>query len=515
MTDESERSTKLPRYTDKRRIAICGGTLGRETRYYIRGQVLDVGITEEMKDVSRWNMLTGLFEGQEKDITPFLDYGLESVRKPILFAEIVDDSGKILHRSPEIHGDESGFFFYEFTFALAPGNYTFHIHFVKPDSYRQFGKDLAYLNTPGKNELVAQSLIGKGALRILPENYQGYVTTSDIDQTYLATDIHSSKGKISTLFETPEQKLPLPGMPAFFRELREGTENSPICFISASPHFFRRTLLETFRSQGVKTESLHLKYLEGTIKGMVDKFWDTVSHPARFLTDGIWGAIERVRKFAGASFQSLFDQLAYKLTILLRDRIYLPTNAKEILLGDNTESDYLIFTLYQIILTGKMEGKELEDFLYKLNFLGRDAITRDSAKLITELAQENRKIHGDVNPVKLVLINKTPLGPPTEEMRWNVQSALPTGIDPWKMKKIKPYLPTDGALGFAIILAERNILDLSSVLKIAGEMTGQWFEDSVIDANRLLSIAENLEIPKEAKEIHSKFLSTLKEVIGT
>ncbi|EQA38000.1 hypothetical protein LEP1GSC047_3885 [Leptospira inadai serovar Lyme str. 10] len=513
MTEEPER--KLPRYTDKRRAAICGGTLGRENRYYIRGQVLDLSITEEMKDSSRWNLLTGLFEGQEKEITPFLDYGLESVRKPILLAEIVDESGIVVHRSPEIRGDESGFFFHEFTFPLAPGNYVFHIHFLKPDSYRQFGKDLAYLNIPGKHEIVAQSLIGKGALRILPEDYSGLVTTSDIDQTYLATDIHSNKGKISTLFETPEQKLPLPGMPTFLNELRESTNDTPLCFISASPHFFRRTLLQTFRSQGIKTESLHLKYLEGTIKGMVDKFWDSLSHPTRFLTDGVWGALERVRKFAGSSFQSLFDQLAYKLTILLRDRIYLPKDAKELLLGDNTESDYLIFTLYQMILSGVLEGKDLEDFLYRLNFLGRDAITRDNAKLIRELAEENRRIHGDLNPVELVLINKTELGPPSDEMRWNVQSALPTGIDPWKMKGIKPYIPTDGALGFSLILVYYGILDLSSVIKIAGEMAGEWFEDKVIDSKALLELAQKIELPEEVKELHRRFLETLKQALGT
>ncbi len=513
MTEETER--KISRNTEKRRAAICGGTLGRENRYYIRGQVVDIGITDEMMDSSKWNLLTGLFEGQEKEITPFLDYGLESVRKPILLAEIVDDSGKVLHRSPEIRGDESGFFFYEFTFPLIPGNYLFHIHFLKPDSYRQFGKDLAYLNTPGKHELVAQSLIGKGALRILEEEYSGWVSTSDIDQTYLATDIHSNKGKISTLFETPEQKLPLPGMPTLFHELRENTEDSPLCFISASPHFFRRTLLSTFRTQKIKTESLHLKYLEGTIKGMVDKFWDTLSHPTRFLTDGLWGALERVRKFAGSSFQSLFDQLAYKLTILLRDRIYLPTNSKEILFGDNSESDYLIFILYQFILTGTLQGKELEDYLYKLNFLGRDAITRDNAKLIRELAEENRRIHGDINPVSLVLINKTQLGPSSEEMKWNVQSALPPGVDPWTNKGIQSYIPTDGALGFALVLVERGILDLSSVLKIAGDMTGQWFEEKVIGPKLLMEMAEKIELPKEVQSIHKKFVKTLKEVLET
>ncbi|EMP02633.1 phosphatase domain-containing protein [Leptospira santarosai] len=514
MSERPESKTETAKLVDKKRIAICGGTLGRENRYYVRGQVVDVGITEEMREDSRWDLLSGLFEGQEDEITPFLDYGLEPVRKPILVAEIWDESGKNpLHQSPEIKGDEGGFFFHEFTKPLNPGKYIFQIHLRKLDSYRQFTKDIAYLNQKGKSEISGQSLIGKGKLRILPENFGGYVTTSDIDQTYLATDIHSNKGKLSTLFETPRQKLALPGMPALYREIRMATDDSPLCFISASPHFFRRTLLTTIRNHSIVTESLHLKYLEGTIKGIVEKFWDSVTHPAKFITDGILGSMERIRKFAGASFQSLFDQMSYKLTILLRDRLYLPTNAKEILIGDNTESDYLIFILYQYILCGKMQGKELEDYLYHLNFLGRDAITRDAARSIRELGEENRKIHGDLNSVFLVLINKTSHGPDEEEIHWNVQSALPAGIDPFQQKEIRPYVLTEGAPGFAVVLQDNGILDTSAVFRIVAEMTGEWMEGKVIDPPTLMEWIRNLTLPGNYQNEKDLILEGLKKAL--
>nr|PJZ93851.1 hypothetical protein CH379_05730 [Leptospira ellisii] len=513
MSEESGSKTENAKLVDKKRIAICGGTLGRENRYYIRGQVVDSGITEEMREESRWDLLTGLFEGQDKLITPFLDYGLEPVRKPILVAENRDEAGELLHQSPEIKGDEGGFFFHEFTKPLLPGKYTFHIHFRRLDSYRQFTKDIAYLNQKGKSEISGQSLIGKGKLRILPETFSGYVTTSDIDQTYLATDIHSNKGKLSTLFETPEQKLPLPGMPALYREIRSATEDSPLCFISASPHFFRRTLLSTIRSHSIVTESLHLKYLEGTIKGIVEKFWDSVTHPTKFITDGLLGSMERIRKFAGASFQSLFDQMSYKLTILLRDRLYLPTGAKEILIGDNTESDYLIFLLYQYVLSGKMSGRELEDYLYRLNFLGRDAITRDAAKTIRELGEENRNIHGDLNSVELVLINKTAQGPDEEEMHWNVQSALPAGIDPFKQEGIHPYILTEGAPGFAVVLQDRGILDTSAVFRVVAEMAGEWMEGKVVDADALMEWIRNLTLPGDYQEEKDLILEGLRKAL--
>ncbi|MBM9498868.1 hypothetical protein JWG44_01180 [Leptospira sp. 201903071] len=513
MSEEPDSKAETAKLVDKKRIAICGGTLGRENRYYIRGQVVDAGITEEMRDDSRWDLLTGLFDGQDLEITPFLDYGLEPVRKPILVAEIWDESETLVHQSPEIKGDDGGFFFHEFTKPLPPGKYSFRILFKKLDSYRQFTKDIAYLNQKGKSEISGSSLIGKGKLRILPENFTGYVTTSDIDQTYLATDIHSNKGKLSTLFETPQQKLALPGMPALYREIRLATEDSPLCFISASPHFFRRTLLSTIRSHSIETESLHLKYLEGTIKGIVEKFWDSVTHPTKFITDGILGSMERIRKFAGASFQSLFDQMSYKLTILLRDRLYLPTQSKEILIGDNTESDYLIFLLYQYILSGKMSGKELEDYLYRLNFLGRDAITRDAAKTIAELGAENRKIHGDLNSVALVLINKTTHGPEEEEMHWNVQSALPAGIDPFKQKDIHSYILTEGAPGFAVVLQDNGILDTSAVFRVVADMAGEWMEGKVIDPPALMEWIQNLTLPGDYQDEKDLIIEGLKKAL--
>lgn len=222
--------------------------------------------------------------------------------------------------------------------------------------------------------------------------------------------------------------------------------------------------------------------------------------------------MERIRKFAGASFQSLFDQMSYKLTILLRDRLYLPTNAKEILIGDNTESDYLIFILYQYILCGKMQGKELEDYLYRLNFLGRDAITRDAARIIRELGEENRNIHGDLNSVSLVLINKTVHGPDQEEMHWNIQSALPAGIDPFKQKEIHPYILTEGAPGFAV-LQDNGILDTSAVFRIVAEMAGEWMEGKVIDSTALMEWIQNLTLPGDYQNEKDLILEGLKKAL--
>lgn len=510
---ESREIHPQPHYVDKKRIAICGGTLGRENRYYARGQVVDVGITDPMRAEDMWDFVTGLFTGQEKDITPFLDFSLAPVRKPILKVEIIDSKGKVVVASGEVRGDEDGFFSHEFTEKLKPGKYHYQVLITGLDSYRQYTKDIAYLNQHGPSELGKASLIGKGRLRILPESYTGITTTSDIDQTYLATDIHSNKGKFSTVFETPDQKQPLPGMPLLYRKLRDNSDDTPLCFISASPHFFRRTLFATIKGHGITIESLHLKYLEGTIKGMFDKFFDTMLHPTKLLSGGLTSTFDRIRKFAGSSIQSLFDQMSYKLTILLKDRLYLPTGAREILMGDNTESDFMIFLLYQLILTGEIADQELEDYLYKLDFLGRDAITRDSAKEIRSLAEECIRIHGKTNSVELVLINRTEHGPDRSGMWAAVEKALPPSVDLKTMEHIHPFYCTEGALGFACVLASKGYLDSSSVFEIAGDLVGKILNGKFMDDKELLKLAETLEVPDFAKSQKESLNQVLEQAL--
>ncbi|MCE9498996.1 MAG: hypothetical protein K8R21_00515 [Leptospira sp.] len=497
MSEEIKPATRV--ITDKKRIAICGGSLGREKRALIRGQLVDVGITDVMKAEGLWDLITGLFDGQEKDITPFLDFNLAPVRKPILTLEVYDSQNKKLFETEEFNGDEDGFFKHELKERLAPGKYIFHVLFKGIDSYRQYTRDLAHLNDKKHSDITKNTLVGKGKLRILAENSEEYLTTSDIDQTYLATEIDSTKGKLTTLFETPDQKMAIPGMPAFYRKLRKDSNDSPLCFISASPHFFRRTLLATIHRDGIETESLHLKYLAGTVKGVIDKVFSSFINMEDLLKEGLGPAMDRVKKFFGSSYQSLFDQLTYKLTILLQDRLYQPKKVKEILLGDNTESDYFIFSLYQFIIMGEIGGDALEEYLYNLNFLGRDAVTRDNAKIIRKLADECIATHGKYNSVEYVLINMTYMGPMTDEMKRNVQKALPPNVNLDSIKSFKLYFPTEGALGFAIILHSLKILEFKSVIEVATEMIGKWYDGKVVDDKYILSLTKHLSVPDFAQ----------------
>lgn len=504
-----EPNTSQPIITDIKRIAVCGGSLGRERRSYVRGQVVDVGITDLMKADGLWDLVTGLFKGDETKITPFLDFSLAPVRKPVLKLEVFDLSGKLIYTSGKIKADEDGFFSCEIRDKLPVGFHDFQVILEGLDSFRQYSKDLAHLNANENSILGKTTIVGKGKLRILPEDYQGIVVTSDIDQTYLATDIHSGKGKFTALFETPNQKQALPGMPELYRELRLSTENAPLAFISASPHFFRRTMLATIAKDNIQIESLHLKYLEGTIKGVFDKVIDTIFNPLEFLQNGFKPAWSRTKKFLGASYQSLFDQMSYKLSILLYDRIYLPTQAKEILLGDNTESDYMIFTLYQLICMGKISGDTLEEYLYRLNFLGRDAITRDAAKKIRLYAEEILRIHGPMNPVVLTLINQTNHGPTEAEMIQKVKDALPNGMFDAEFSTKQAFYGTEGAMGMAIILEKSRFLDTNQILAVIAGMIGKVMDGKLVDEEFLLNHLDRLTLPKEAEGTKIKIMESL------
>lgn len=513
---EENQIDKKRTIVDKKRIAVCGGTLGRETRSYVRGQVVDIGITDITKADELWDLLTGLFQGEEEHVTPFLDFSLAPVRKPILKVTIFEkDSGKVIYTSEPFVADEDGFFSHPIHKPLPPGKYYFEVTLEGLDSYRQYSKDLAYINSHENTKFHKSSLLGRGRLRILPENYKGYVVISDIDQTYLATDLHSTTGKFAALFESASQKRALPGMPELYRRIRNDLKDAPLVFISASPHFFRRTLFATVRKHNIEFESIHLKYLQGTIKGVLDKIISTTINPIDLFSGGFRSALKRTRKFLGSSYQSLFDQMAYKLSILLQSRLHLPTQSKEILLGDNTESDYMIFTLYQLILLGDFQANELEEYLYKLNFLGKDPITRDMAKKIRNLAEENWSIHGFHNPVELALINITGYGPNEEDMLNSVKLALPGGgirqEKYWKDKK--PFYGTEGSLGFSIYLHSAGLIELNSIFHIASSMVGEWMDGNVIDGNWLIERIQNLTLDEKSEDIRKTLLEGLKKIV--
>ncbi|GAB4289634.1 MAG: hypothetical protein Kow0090_02440 [Myxococcota bacterium] len=174
--------------------------------------------------------------------------------------------------------------------------------------------------------------------RTLPEDYTGIVVTCDVDKTYLDTDFESLKGLLAIPFEWAEDKLALAGMTAVLKGLRRGVgkynAQTPFYFLTASPPFIVNTLYRKMLLDAVQCD------------GITCKNWKEI--------------IAKRRKPAW-----LKRQLAFKLCALLFLRNRLPQAANEILIGDDTESDALAYTLYADILEGRIGEGEIADILAK------------------------------------------------------------------------------------------------------------------------------------------------------
>ncbi|MBE7437249.1 MAG: hypothetical protein HS115_02250 [Spirochaetales bacterium] len=486
--EEQESSREVP--VDKKRIALFNGACGQSGHIVITGQVVDIPITESHRD-EEWDLYTPIPYSQKKKIRPIQDFGMSGVRRPRLQLEVLNhgsrnlrphelDSVEVLFTSEEFKGNDNSFFSYDLKADLPPGNYLIRIILRGVDSLRQSVSDLSFIGNSDSLILKRDIPIGYGPVRILPADYSGYIISSDIDQTFLDTRIGSTQGLMETLFETPESKQAIPGMPEFIREiLRAQNPPYPLHFISASPHFFRRTLSTVFDDLDIHFSSLNLKYLASTVENVFKKTFDTIFHFDDLIKGGVSTAINRTMKFLGSSIQSLYDQIAYKLTTLLENRLTQPRLAREVLLGDNTESDFLIFSLYQHILLGHIKGEDLENFLYKLNFQEREALTRDAARGIAELAAACLKKHGQHNSVVAVWINQAFEHPDQSEMRALIESALPEGCR--DATAVVPVKGAAGALGFALHALDLGLIDREAVKRIWHSMKGRVYGTTPID----------------------------------
>ncbi len=464
---------------DKKRIALMEGTCGVPDRVTIRGQVVDIPVTEkEMK--SDWDMFLGLPRLARETIRPLQDVGMSGVRRARLQAEVFpekrDGVSPPLWVSDTLSTNDNSFFS---TTAqrLTSGVYAVRLTLRGIDSLRQSVADFAFMPSRQSLTLKKDIIIGEGKFRVLPRDYTGWIVTSDIDQTFLDTKLDSRGGLMQTLFEMPSEKRPLPGMVELMRQMTD--QEIPVHFISASPHFFRRSFNALFMHHNIPVTGLRLKYLQGVFEEARKKLFESLLHVSDYLQAGVGGAMDRSVKYLNSSLQSLFDQVGYKLEAILENRLIQPTGAREVLLGDNTESDFFIFTLYQVLLTGRLRDDQLVDYLYHLKFHGREALTRDYSVRIARLTTENLQIHGKINPVEHVWINQAYMSPNQEEALAMIREALPG--DAFKWGTIKPPVLVRGGLGFAVQALDAGLINPDQFRSVWKTIEGKKIGDLPLD----------------------------------
>jgi len=202
--------------------------------------------------------------------------------------------------------------------------------------------DLSGLGLDPGNYTVEVAYEGTAAgtfnVRVLGADHVEPVVRSDVDLTYINTDFMSSTGLLGLVADDATKREALPAMEVIYRRLRagqSGAEDRPLIFLSGSPRFFKRTLEGKMQLDGVEQDGLVLK-----------PFKDIV--------------VENIVDFdLGQIVPELKEQIGYKLYWLLRLRLDIPSDTPELLLGDDSEADVVVYALYHRFTSGEFDGDSL------------------------------------------------------------------------------------------------------------------------------------------------------------
>ena len=188
--------------------------------------------------------------------------------------------------------------------------------------------------------------------RALAPDFSGTVVICDIDKTYLATNFSTLRGLISIPFEFAIDKRAITGMARLLRELRRGpgqrSRLTPLYFVSASPPQLRRILQKKMLLDGVEFDGITFK--------------------------------DQLRILRRGEVRRLREHLSFKLTALLLYHAELPAGAREILIGDDTESDALCYAIFGDAVAGNLRGDTLRATL------ARHGVGPNDASAVTALA---------------------------------------------------------------------------------------------------------------------------------
>ncbi|MCS7204259.1 MAG: hypothetical protein NZ853_01020 [Leptospiraceae bacterium] len=458
----------------RKRIAIYNGSLGQLDRVYVRGQIIDIPVLDTHLD-QEWDIFCMLPENLIHRFRAIQDINMAPVRSPRIRIEIIpyEGSEKIakLIEMPAIAtyenfaGDGSGNFelpMKKIKEGLESGRYLVRTYIKGIDSIRQNLADLANLSP--QKLFDPRIPVGFGRLRILPKNYEGFVIISDIDKTFLNTKFESRQGLLETLLERIENKKPIPGMDEYYRVIKK--YEYPLIFISASPTFFHRVLEGVFKKFQISPDGIYLKKLINPISSISTKIFHILTNLNDYMNQNIEDMLNRSMKFLNATLQSIMEQTGYKLKVLLYMRKMQPTYSKEVLIGDNSESDYLIFTLYQILLSGIIPDEEIVNFLYNLKPKDKEIINRDLAIEIYELVKENHRIHRTINPVKNVFIHKIYNTPNQDEMYKMIEKITHKSTELLEKSNIKLPVVYHNMGELALLSYEKNIIFKKDFLEL-------------------------------------------------
>ncbi len=182
----------------------------------------------------------------------------------------------------------------------------------------------------------------------------------DLDKTYIHTDFDSLRDLVRTFRQPPEDKRSIAGAPTLLRTLLEPPDDADerrVTFISGSPRQMRRVLTEKLRLDGIEPDAFVLK--------------------------------PNLSNLLKLRFRALNEQLGYKLTALLRSR-FGGSEVREVLFGDDSEADALIYALYADVISGSVSPDLLEDALAHSKLYRSDV--DEILELVAQLPEERPEV---------------------------------------------------------------------------------------------------------------------------
>lgn len=289
----------------------------------------------------------------------------------------------------------------------------------------------------------------------------------DLDKTYLDTKSETLKGLVKTVFEKALQKKNVPGTATLCSSLKScwyerfEQKSFPLFFITASPPQLEKKIVRKLCFDGVVPKGIFCKDNLKNLK------------PSR-----LW---------------RLTQQVGYKLQALMQLRLQLGEDIRQIMWGDDSESDVLIYCLYSDICARRLEGGELVKTFRELK------ITRAQVDVILEMqGHVPRK-----DPVEKIYIN---LAEDTDAEYY--------------LKFGRRCLPTYNSFQTALDLFQDRRLRVDDVVKVAKDLVTNfgfsmdelgWGLDDLI--RRKVMGAESLErilpVLQENSLIHLQFEPSL------
>ena len=166
----------------------------------------------------------------------------------------------------------------------------------------------------------------------MPSDSPRFITRWDLDKTYLRSRFDTLSELVASALEGVEEKRTVPGATALLREL--SAAGGRVHVLSGSPRQMRAKLGQKLRLDGVTWDELTLK--------------------------------PNLSNLLHLRLRALRDQLGYKLPELLEARARDQTRfgrgnlVREVLVGDDSESDAFVYSLYADLCSGNLGARELD-----------------------------------------------------------------------------------------------------------------------------------------------------------